>query len=221
MTHKAIFFEQDLAHSFIPSMLKEMFLDNVYKSFFDDLEDPVVIDAGANVGMFTLYAYPKASKIYSIEPSQSHYDILNKMLEYNEMLDKVTPIKLALANSCGKADLHHPTNPTARSIVKAISTISDEKEKEIVETITMDKLFTQYNIDHVDFLKLDVEGAEAEIIGGKAFESICPKIDSLVVECHTWSGVEPYQIYNALSDYGYKVWPINSGDVTLLGAKRQ
>jgi FkbM family methyltransferase len=216
---KAIFFE-DLEHSFIASMLKEMFVDRIYDPFFEDIKDPIVIDAGANVGIFTLYAYPKSSKIYAIEPSQSHFDTLSEMLNYNKMLDKVVPIKLALANENGKADLFHPLNPTARSLIKLVGEISDKKDTEIVETITMDKLFTQYNIDHVDFLKLDVEGAEMEIIGGKGFESICPKINSLLVEWHSWTNTEPYQIFNALSDYGYKVWPIRSGDVTLLGARR-
>lgn len=195
-----------------------MYIDGVYRPFFDDVKDPVVIDAGANIGVFTLYAYPIASKIYSIEPSQTHYDTFIKMLEYNEMMDKVVPIRVALANTEGEAEFYHPINPTARSLSKMVETIS--KDKEIVNKINMDTLFTQYKIDHVDFLKLDVEGSEFEIIEGATFEKVCPKIDSLVVEWHAWSQYKPEQLYTALSDYGYKVFPIGSGNVTLFGAKR-
>jgi len=230
---KAIFFEESAEHSWITYILKEMFIDRIYDRFLRDKKDAVVIDAGANIGLFTLYAYPYASKIYSIEPAKMHFDSMLEMLKYNSMEDKVETIQKALSTKDGRSTLFHTPNITTwaldwdknKEMMASIGGVP--KEKEEVETVTMSTLFTQYKIEHVDLLKLDIEGMEAELIGGKDFEEVCKNIDNIVFEWHAWNKISLMQVINDLKDYGYRVFPIEvssnsslGSDVTIFGATR-
>ena len=212
---QGIFYE-DFKSSYIPEILKELYRERVYHEFIEQSgrNDLVVMDCGANIGLFTQYVYPFAQKIYSIEPSSSHLKILDHMLDFNKMKDKVTVIGKALSHENGTAEFHLPENATMNSLK---SEVGGKTEK--VETITMEKLFKDYDIKHVDFMKLDVEGVECEIIGSPSFEAIADRIDSMVIEWHAWSYRNPKQIDTTLRDLGFKT-KIIPANATLIGATR-
>lgn len=209
-------FYKDFKTSYIPEILKELYRERVYFPYLeqDGKTDLVILDIGGNIGLFTQYAYPFASKIYTVEPSKTHLEVLEHMVKFNKMTDKVTIIGKALSNKNGTADFYHPENVTMYSLKGEVG-----GDKETVETIDMETLFTQYKIKHVDFMKLDVEGVECEIIGSPAFAKVADKIDSMVVEWHTWSFRNPKQIETTLRDLGFKV-RIIPADATLIGATR-
>lgn len=217
MDIKGLFY-RDFKNAYFPEILKELYRERVYFPYLeqDGKTDLVIIDCGANVGLFTHYAYPFASKIYSIEPSKTHLEVLEHMVKFNKMDDKVTIIGKAISNTNGTADFFHPENVTMYSLK---GEVAPSGEKETVETIDMEKLFTDYKIEHVDFMKLDVEGVECEIIGSPAFAKVAHKIDSMVIEWHTWSYRNPKQIETTLRDLGFKV-KIIPADATLIGATR-
>lgn len=212
-------FYKDFKTSYIPEILKELYRERVYFPYLeqDGRTDLVILDVGCNIGLFTQYAYPFASKIYSVEPSKTHLEVLEHMVKFNKMDDKVTIIGKAVSNKNGTADFYHPDNVTMFSLKDAVT--NDKENKETVETVDMETLFTQNNIKHVDFMKLDVEGVECEIIGSPSFAKVADRIDSMVVEWHTWSMRNPKQIETTLRDLGFKV-RIIPADATLIGATR-
>lgn len=219
-------FFRDFNNAYFPEILKELYRDRVYKDFIELpsttklglRDDLTILDIGGNVGLFTFYAYQFAKKIYTVEPSKEHFEVLNHMVKFNKMDDKVTTVNKAIANENKMMTFYHNSNTTMFSLKDAVNDKTSEPEE--VEAITLDTLFTQNNIKHVDFMKLDIEGAEAEVIGGSGFEQVADKIDSLVVEYHTWSRVNPNLVINALRDYGFEVKQIPT-DAVLLGAKRK
>lgn len=213
---RGIFFD-DIEKGFIPYILKEIYIDKVYDTFLKDKKDLTIIDVGANQGLTTFFFYPYAKQIYSIEPSKQHMNVLNEMVRFNHMGDKVKTIQKAISHENGTATFYHNSNQTAFSLDKKLN---DTGETEEVQTIRLDTLFSDYKIKHVDFMKLDVEGSEHEIIGGEGFEKVCKNIDSIVVELHQWSGFNPSQLVNNLRDYGYTVFPIVS-QATLFGGIRK
>jgi len=204
---KAIFYK-NFEQAYIPEILWEIYRDKIYAKFLHNKKDLTIIDAGANQGLFTLYASDFAKKIYSIEPSSQHVEVLKEMVRYNDIEDKVTVIQKAISIDNGTAVFHHSKNETMFSLKEAVADKSLESEE--VETIRFDTLFEKYNIDHVDFLKLDIEGSEIDVVGGSGFENVASKIDALVVEYHRWSGRNPSQLVTALIDYGFEVFPIKS-----------
>ena len=90
---------------------------------------------------------------------------------------------------------------------------------EQVETITLDKLFEDEKIEHVNLLKLDVEGTEAEILGSDTFRKVAPKIDTIVMELHSWMGRHPNQIGESLKSNGFKVSQLPN-DATIVVAQK-
>jgi FkbM family methyltransferase len=211
-----IFFN-NFSTSYIPEILQELYRQRVYAPYIEQKKDQIILDIGANVGLFSFYAYPFASKIYAVEPAQEHVDVANYMLKHNNMDDKVSVHRLAISNTEGDLTLNHNTNVTMFSLSELVADKS--LPTETVRAVTLNTFLEENNIEHVDFAKIDIEGIESEVICGKGFEEASKKIDSLVVEWHSWGSRNPAQLVTTLSDYGYKVKSIPS-DATLFGATK-
>lgn len=211
----AIFYNQ-FDNSYIPHILEEIYIEKVYDRFFHGKQDMAVLDIGANIGLFSMFSRQHAKKVFAIEPAQEHFDVLQKNIEYNKW-DNVTPIRKAIFTESKPMQFFHNKNTTMFSLS---SLVEDKTSKpESVDAIDFETLFNTYKIDHIDFMKLDIEGAEVDVIGGSAFEKVCPKIDSFVIEYHDWSGRNPSQLATTLKDYGYNVFPIKA-DAKLFGGIR-
>src|SRR3990167_8920209 len=101
---KGLFFK-DWKNDKVPELIKESFMENIYEPYIK--KDMVVVEIGANIGVFTMWAYEYASKIYAVEASTEHFDTFMHMLTFNNMLDKVVPINKAISNEEGKAKFYH------------------------------------------------------------------------------------------------------------------
>lgn len=212
-----IFFNPPLEKNFIGHIMAEVYKDRVYAPFLEGKKDLTIIDIGANVGLTSYYFSQFAKQVYSLEPSLEHFDVLTTMLKYNK-INNVVPINKALYFKEGQFDFGGPDdNFTMRSLHSA--TWQDGKPKETVTAITLPVLFKDFDIEHVDFMKLDCEGSETEIISSSSFKEVSPKIDMLVIERHAWSGRHENQILDALKDNGYEITQIPN-DANLIVAKR-
>ena len=101
------------------------------------------------------------------------------------------------------------------------SAVNDGKgEEETVQGVRLDTLFTLYDIDHVDFLKVDIEGAETEVFGGSGFDRVKDKIDVIMGEFHTGSGVNPNQFGNYFRDRGFEFTWLNATEASVFVAER-
>ena len=213
---RGIFFNE-FNSSYIPHILQELYIEKVYDPFFKGKKDMTILDVGGNIGLFSFYAHEHAKKIYCLEPSKQHVEVIKHMLDYNSMSDRVEVLQLALSNKNGSSKFYHNQNKTMFSLQGAVS---DGSETEEVKTITLDALMIMKGIKKVDFMKLDIEGSEFDVISSKGFELVSDKIDSMVVEIHQWAGRNPSQITTALRDYGFDVWNIPA-QATLFGARRR
>lgn len=210
-----IYFEE-FKNSYIPHILKEIYIEQVYKPYLEDKKDLTILDIGANIGLFSMYAHDYAKQIITVEPSAEHFKTLNYNITKNKLEDKVTTVQKAIAHYDGTTVFYHSSNKTMFSMKKEVS---DNGIKEEVETITLETLFKDYNIKHVDFMKLDIEGTEHEVVGSEGFQNVADKIDTMIVEWHQWSGYNPDQLVTTLRDYGFAVQQIPA-DATLFLATR-
>lgn len=213
---QGILFKQ-FKNSYIPEILTELYREKIYAPFIEDNKDLTILDIGGNVGLFSFYAYPYAKQIYCVEPSKEHVEVIHTMLKFNKMDDKVTVIDKAVSDKDGEATFYHNDNVTMYSLRPEVNSKPDNKET--VQTIMLDTLFTQYKIDHVDFMKLDIEGSEIEVINSMGFKNVADKIDAMVIEYHQWSGRNPSQLTTTLMDLGFEVFPIKAS-AALFGARR-
>ena len=212
---QAIFFN-DFANAYIPNILQELYRDRVYAPYLEGKRDFTILDVGANIGLFSFYAYPFAKTIYSLEPSKMHFEALTSMVEYNK-LTNVQPLNLALAPQNGKATFYHHQNVTMFSLRPEVNMLPSQAEE--VTTMDMETLCNTYDIPQIDFMKLDVEGSEHDIISSESFEKMASRIKTMVLELHTWNGVSFQQTLNTLRDYGFALQQIPS-EATIFAATR-
>lgn len=214
MSH-AIFFEPPIETNYLGHQLKEMYVDNVYAPFLQGKKDLTIIDIGANIGMFTYYASRFAKKLYAIEPTVEHFDMLTKMIEFNK-LTNVEPINKAVYIKSGQYSLFKPEqNRTMNSLHQNVVQGNPNPQHEMVECVTLPQLFADFAIEHVDFVKLDIEGTETELVSSSSFKEVADRIDAIFVERHAWSDRHPNQLIEGLRNAGFKnIQPVpNSADL--------
>lgn len=147
--------EKVLAHSFD----NDIYFREVPS--FRPRRQPVIVDVGAHIGTFSLLAnvkYPN-SRIYALEASKDTFEILKRNVEVNGLDIKV--MHNALLDKAGKVWLHHNTDSGnwSHSITKAFGGHSEE-----VDGTTLERLFSDYNIDFIDLVKFNCEGSEFSIL---------------------------------------------------------
>lgn len=118
----------------------------------------VIFDVGANLGLASIYfacIYPDAD-IYAFEPSEQNFRILERN---TAAFPRVHVYNQAVYSSCGRMKLFcDPTHGGFNSF------ISQQDHFEDVETITIDAFARENGINRIDVLKIDVEGAEYEVL---------------------------------------------------------
>lgn len=214
---------KDWNNSYIPNILKELYLDQVYAPFLHGKENLTIFDLGFNIGLFSMYAAPFAKQIYGFEPTKETFDLATKNIKDNR-LNNIKLIQAAISTEDKvSTDFFHYTNSTMNSLsgdilTKAQSTGNlSQTDSEKVQLMRLDTFVKQEGIKKIDFMKMDIEGEEGKVIGSQSFENITPILESLVVELHSWSGLNPQQLVTTLRDYGYYVEQIPS-EATILSA---
>jgi FkbM family methyltransferase len=196
---KALFYPDVPFHSLaFEWIFKEIWLDQVYEDVVKDGKtDKIMIDIGCNIGLVTHYLRDFCSKIYCIEPSSEHFEALSINKEYNYW-DNVSLYNIAITGKDGEVTLRkNSSNRTMNSI--AFANTGGEEQK--VEGQTLETFFKQNNITHVDFCKLDVEGAEFDIMTSDGFKNVIDKVDMIEIEFHDDKWVE---LNDLMLGFGFK-----------------
>ena len=172
------------------------------KKFKIDHKD-IIVDIGAHVGYFTLFAAKKATKgkVIAFEPSIESFLGLEENIRINNFKNIIQE-KTAIAKVKGKQTLYVNDEDT---ISNTIYKQSKNLNKEEVKCITLQNIFEKYGLKKVDFLKMDCEGAEYEIIMN-AESSILNKIQKIAMEIH--EEIVPYTkevIIENLEKHGFNV----------------
>jgi FkbM family methyltransferase len=213
---KAIFFNEPAENNYLGHQLSEVYKEQVYAPYLFGKTDLTILDIGGNIGVTSFYFSHFAKQVITLEPSKEHFEVLKKMVEFNE-LKNVKLINKAIFMESKKFPLFHNTNKTMFSLHGAVNDNSSPSEE--VEAITLEDLFKQEKLDHVDLMKLDIEGSEIEVFSHSSFKAVADKIDLIVTERHNWSGRNPNQLNEALRNAGFLITQIPS-NADLVVAKR-
>ena len=143
-------------------------------------KNSIVIDIGANIGVFSLYAVGMgAKKVYAYEPSQHAYKVLLHNIVKNQLEDKVIPYKLAVC----KTDGNKVRIPIESSPYNRVVSEDNTQNWAMVETVTLERIVQDSEVDFVDLLKIDCEGMEYDILLSTT-ESVFSKIKAIRMEYH-------------------------------------
>jgi FkbM family methyltransferase len=129
------------------------------------LHPSIIIDGGANVGKFSLLASQlnPECRIYAFEPVKNTFIALKENVKSNQ---NIIPINNGLyKEECAK-EINLFDSNTHSSLYDIEGLSYKPNEKTMVKLIRGDDFLLQNKINQVDFLKLDIEGAEYDAING-------------------------------------------------------
>jgi len=137
-----------------------------------------IVDIGAHIGTFTLSARKiigERGRIIAIEPEIMNFRQLKRNLKLNK-INNCLIINVALADHTGEEPFFLHKDSSGHSLIPG-----DSINKTQIKVKTLDDLLKELNISKVDFLKIDTEGVELEVLkGGK--ETLCknPKMKIVI-----------------------------------------
>ncbi len=164
--------------------------------------DDVIIDIGANIGSHSLYFSSLAPNgiVYSIEPSRITFEYLLKNIKYKE---NIIPLSVAVSNSNEILNFYECDNDVMSGLKNTNRSNITYINK--VPAVKMDNLCDLLNIQKLDFVKIDVEGLETEVIQG--FLQTLSKFKPIVF-CEIYSGEnsnpDSDKTINLIVSLGYK-----------------
>ena len=169
-THETYRFRNGYEFSFVEKssaehIFKEILIGECYPLHKGNDEKKVIIDIGANIGFFTYYALIKCpnSRIISVEADPSNFIVLHQNIFINKLNSRVDLFNNIVSSSLEeKMVFYLSENPGWSSIYKARGAIDGNPIE--LSSINLSKLFSDNNLEVIDVLKIDVEGAEYDII---------------------------------------------------------
>ncbi len=125
----------------------------------------IIFDGGANVGKYSLLAaeFCTYSKIYAFEPVASTFELLKKKVSAHQ---NIIPINAGLYNEQVKKEIKIYDSHTHSSLYEIKGIDYSVQKKELIELVTGDSFMKENKIEKIDFLKLDIEGAELNALQG-------------------------------------------------------
>ncbi|MFM1929880.1 MAG: hypothetical protein RL387_1208 [Bacteroidota bacterium] len=176
---------------------QEIFVEEIYQ-FKSNKTVPIILDCGANIGLSTIYfktIYPNAI-VHAFEPDASLFEILTKNVQSNQF-KQVELHQAAIWTE--HTTLSFDNKGSEGSHIDA----SGQSENK-VNAIKLSSILA--NLDAVDFLKMDIEGAEYEVV--KDCAPHLHKIDNFFLEYHGKAS-ETYklnELLNIVDKAGFKVY---------------
>jgi FkbM family methyltransferase len=169
-------------HNLDYKVIDETWNENVYRIHeYQFKDDAVFVDIGANIGSVSLYVdnFNKCRdvmnkiKVYSVEPEPHNLLLLEENIK-NNPIENITVVRNAI--------WHEPKNVFITN-KGGNSSILDKSVTESTEVlaITIENLMDIYDIKEIDVMKIDIEGAEFDLIINTPHE-ILAKINYLVLE---------------------------------------
>ncbi len=194
------------SYSSLKFLINEIFIAGEY-SFQSTMKNPVIIDCGANIGISVLYfkrTLPNC-RIIAFEPNPYSYKLLNQNIKENNitgvethelaLYDKESTIPFFIRKDVG--------TPSA-------SIRSDRGGERMLPVNTKKLSFYLNDLESVDLVKMDVEGAEIHIIKDLVITSTIGKVKNYYIEYHHNLNTDKSNLSSFLKNfedngYSYKV----------------
>jgi FkbM family methyltransferase len=141
-----------------------------------------VIDIGANIGAFSVYAASqvKRGRVLAFEPASDNFALLAQNARLNGLAN-LTTVRAAVAGRSGSITLYRAQGSGAHSTTAGRLAATTGTEE--VEALSLEEVFRRYDVDRCHLLKLNCEGAEFEILYSAPAE-VLARIDRIAMEYH-------------------------------------
>ena len=174
----------------------------------------VCADVGACAGYYTLIMADKvgpSGHVYCFEPNPRSMQLIKRTLDVNGFYDRVTFVQKAVSDVNGKArfcmNAEHPPGGTIMGDPMTAAYEDEKMQEKIVETVRLDDAIDR----PVDFMKMDIEGAELQALDGmKELRKRSPNLTLCVEHAPALHSENPTALPDKLRELGAKLLEVNS-----------
>lgn len=169
------------------SIFIEIFRDGAYEQFSRLEVGNIVIDVGAHAGMFTVKAAKLVGDkglVVAIEPEPRNLALLQRNIE-SHRLNNVKVISKAICDKATTLRLYLQSHSGAHSLYHSPGNCIE------VEADSLDNIVSDLGLDHVDFVKIDAEGAGLEVLRGAEKVLASPGIKLSIASYHVLPDGQP------------------------------
>lgn len=180
--------------------------------------DMNVLDIGAHIGYFSrLFSelVGKRGKVYALEPHQETYNLLVQNISLPKY-QNINPVQKALSDKTEKVDFFEVADSGKHSFYNVAYYLSKVdpvgytfKRKLNVEAITLDEFLGKIGNPEINFIKMDIEGAEPKALRGMEKTVARSKNLAMIVEFNAGTlkagGVTVPEFLKQLQEMGFKV----------------
>jgi FkbM family methyltransferase len=127
------------------------------------------VDVGANVGYYTMVAASvvgPTGRVYAFEPHPRVAALLALSIKSARLDDRITLSRVALSSSRGDATLYLPSDESNTLEASLVPSEIGQGQAIRVPTLPLDDYAAEHSIKHIRLIKIDVEGAELEVLMG-------------------------------------------------------
>lgn len=175
-------------------------------------KDNVVFDIGAHIGYYTLNfasLVGDKGKVFSFEPNPTNFTLLKKNVEINNH-NNVNLFQKAISNFNGNIRLYISDFSSGMHRIHESKFCNDFIE---IESVRLDDFVKNHEIKKIDFLKIDVEGAEFDVLKGMTNIIHNNKSLKILVEFSPYSitehGSDPIEFLKNLINHGFQLYDID------------
>jgi FkbM family methyltransferase len=177
------------------AVLKDVWTKGVYsREGFEIEENDTVVDIGGHIGCFSVFAATKArnGKVYAFEPFFENFEMLLANRELNKR-NNIVAENVAIGKEDGTFTFYIRPDELAKGEIAynsgghSFHLIKESGISVEIPTISFDSMIRQCGISKIDFLKMDCEGAEFDIIYNASKDSLS-KVSKIAMECHPHDG---------------------------------
>lgn len=167
-------------HSADITAYKQIFIYKEY-DFSTKSKPKIIVDLGANIGLTSVYfanKFPEA-RIIAIEPERNNFNELKRNTrDYNN----IETLNLAVWNEDGFIELNDSGLGEMGYTTNSVNSQSDPNTTSRVQALTINSLLSLLDIEFIDILKIDIEGAELELFQNTS--SWLSNTKSIIIELH-------------------------------------
>ena len=147
---------------------------NIACQVLGNVDRPVILDIGSNIGTFATWvakwASHKQGKVYCFEPQREVFQMLCGNMAINNIFN-VYAYQLALGNEEKYIEINDVDYDKSGSFASFTLTENNTgyqtlSSKQLIKLTTVDKFVEEYKLEKVDYIKIDAEGLDIQVIEG-------------------------------------------------------
>jgi len=175
---------------------------NYTKDFVAITRESIVVDVGAHIGSFSIMVARSVRKVLAFEPEPTNYQMLKKNVEINH-LENMSIFEMAVSGRSGYQDIYTYQGGSSADYSLYERGTTNVKVGRIA-TISVEEIFKREGLPRIDFLKLDCEGAEHDILKNMSLETAA-KIMGMAMETHRVPSEFSIDIPLRLRELGFEI----------------